>query len=208
MALPDSVDWRTYGHVPPVENMRNCDASWAFVTAGYLRGHAYRKTGKKVTFSSQELIDCSKSYGNHGCKGGSVSNALKYAKDEGLNSSESYPYYARELGYCYSKDLGGRLSDGYTRLEGDVTALKAMIATTSPVPVTINGDCKGFKEYSGGIYHQDSTCPKVYNFSLLAVGYVDNVEEPYFILQNNLGTNWGIKGYIHISFKDFSFLAF
>lgn len=73
-----------------------CKSSWAFSAAGALEGLHKKLKGQLLSLSAQQLIDCSDTYGNKGCEGGTVQNAFQYVHEEGgLCSNSSYPY----LGY-------------------------------------------------------------------------------------------------------------
>jgi hypothetical protein len=54
-----------------------------------------KKVGRLIKLSEQNIVDCSHSYGNNGCGGGTMNNVFNYIKDNGVATEQSYPYEER-----------------------------------------------------------------------------------------------------------------
>merc|ERR1719440_532011 len=95
-----SVDWTTKGAVTPVKNQGQCGSCWAFSTTGSTEGAHQIKTGKLISLSEQELMDCAGAkYGNQGCQGGLMDNAFKYIEAQGDALESTYSYTGKN-GQC------------------------------------------------------------------------------------------------------------
>lgn len=208
MQVPDSVDWREQGIVTKVKNQGECGSCWAFSTTGSLEGAHARATGNLVSLSEQQLVDCSKKYGNEGCNGGLMDNAFTYIKENGgVDTEESYPYHAREGKCKFSKDTIGATCTGYADVPSEKEdALKEALATVGPVSVAIDATEEKFMLYKEGIL-VDNTCGNgtdTLNHGVLAVGYGTNSTSggktlDYWIVKNSWGPSWGEAGYIRMA---------
>ncbi|CAI5799166.1 cathepsin L1-like [Podarcis lilfordi] len=194
-SLPSSVDWRSKGYVTPVKDQGSCGSCWAFSATGALEGYLARTTGRLVSLSEQNLVDCSWKQGNQGCNGGWPSWAFQYVMDNhGLDSEQSYPYVGQDLACTYkSADLAVRIN-GYVDIpSNDEAALQEAVATYGPVTVAL--DASDFHFYSSGVFDYPN-CGTSLNHAVLAVGYGTQNGTPYWIIKNSWGPEWGEGGYI------------
>jgi C1A family cysteine protease len=142
LEVPKSVDWRTKGAVGSVLNQGQCGSCWSFSTAESVASAYFLSTGKMVQLSEQQLMDCSTSYGNHGCNGGLMDNAFKYVMKYGLESSADYPYQAADGTCHYDASKVVTKISGYHDVPARSTAqLQAAVAQQ---PVSIAVDAGGF----------------------------------------------------------------
>ncbi|UYV60952.1 CTSL [Cordylochernes scorpioides] len=198
MELPSSLDWRSKGYVTGVKDQGDCGSCWAFSTTGALEGQHYRKSGKLVSLSEQNLVDCST---KNGCGGGVMIKAYKYIiKNGGIDTEESYPYKAED-DYChYNKSNIGATCKGYKKINEDEESLKQALAAEGPISIGIDV-WDNFIDYKGGLYnnpncHNDRGS---LNHAVLLVGYGQENGMDYWLVKNSWTESWGEKGYIKMS---------
>jgi len=199
--LPTTVDWRNKGIVTAVKNQEQCGSCWAFSTTGSLEGQHALKTGKLVSLSEQNLVDCSGPEGNMGCEGGLMDQGFEYIKENGgIDTESSYPYTAQDGTCHYKKASSGATCKGFVDIPtGDEKALQQAVATVGPVSVAIDASQESFQLYSGGIYSEPQCSSEQLDHGVLAVGYGTEDGQDYWLVKNSWDTTWGDKGYIKMS---------
>jgi C1A family cysteine protease len=195
LAVPENVDWREKGAVTPVKNQAKCGSCWSFSATGALEGLNFVKTGKLVSFSEQQLVDCEKQ--SHGCNGGLMDYAFDYVSKKGIETEEDYPYKAADESCKYDASKAHKVNNGFKDVPANnVGALKAAIAV-QPVAVAIQADQAAFRFYKSGVIK--ANCGAALNHGVLAVGYTAENGEEAFIVKNSWDTVWGNKGYTLVS---------
>lgn len=123
--IPTSYDWREQGAVTPVKNQGGCGSCYAFSSTGALEGLHYINNGQLLSFSEQQIIDCSWKYKNNGCHGGFMDNVFDFVKDNGITTEQSYPYQGRaHLFKCQQKTGEYKISGHYDVKQGDCQGLE------------------------------------------------------------------------------------
>ncbi|KAK9390951.1 cathepsin S-like [Crotalus adamanteus] len=184
--LPDSVDWRAKGFVTSVKDQYSCGACWAFSAVGALETQLKLKTGKLVSLSPQNLVDCSSFYGNHGCNGGYMPAAFQYIIDnKGINSEASYPYKAKD-GLCrYNPAARAATCSKYILLpSGNETYLQDAVARIGPVSVAIDANQPTFFLYKQGVYNDARCTSQHLNHGVVVVGYGKENGMDYWLVKN------------------------
>ena len=196
-----NVDWRDKGYVTGVKNQGQCGSCWAFSTTGSVEGQHFKSTGKLVSLSEQNLVDCSSAEGNHGCQGGLMDNGFEYIiKNNGIDTEASYPYTA-ENGKCHfkSSEVGAQISSYKDIPQEDCDALASALEEIGPISVAMDASHLSFQLYHSGVYDPFLCSQTKLDHGVLVVG--QDVGKNAWIVKNSWGEGWGMKGYFEITKK-------
>ncbi|XP_010563903.1 PREDICTED: cathepsin S-like [Haliaeetus leucocephalus] len=195
--VPDTVDWREKGCVTDVKYQGACGSHWAFSAVGALEAQMKLKTGKLVSLSAQNLVDCTRSYRNKGCSGRWKTKAFQYIIDnQGIDSDASYPYTAQDSVCHYNLTAWAATCSRYVELpRGNEAMVKDAITNVGPISVSTDASQPTFFLYKSGVYH-DLNCSQVVNHAMLIIGYGPLDGEDYWLVKNSWGVHFGDQGYI------------
>jgi KDEL-tailed cysteine endopeptidase len=188
----NDVDWTAKGAVTPVKDQGHCGSCWAFSSTGALEGLDFVKNqpAQVQSFSEQQLVDCSTSYGNEGCNGGLMQDAFKYVVVNGITTEANYPYIAQDQ-KCKSK-AGVFKIKAYKNVPHKSSAALATACDTQPISVSI--DATNIIHYSSGVF-DNKNCGTQLNHGVLLAGY----DAAVWKVKNSWSTKWGENGYIRFS---------
>lgn len=201
-ALPPAVDWRNTA-VTPVKDQGQCGSCWSFSTTGALEGIYAIHTGKLLSFSEQQLVDCDNfKYGgkDHGCNGGLMDNAFSWIqKNGGLCTEEAYPYISQTGETESCKTTCDLVPNSQIQSWVDVEPTDQALVTAiyqQPVSIAIQADQRDFQLYESGVF--TGKCGTTLDHGVLVVGYGTENNNDFYLVKNSWGTTWGDEGYIKL----------
>ncbi|KAK2984203.1 hypothetical protein RJ640_017316 [Escallonia rubra] len=196
-AVPSSMDWRKKGAVTSVKDQGQCGSCWAFSAIAATEGINQLTTGKLISLSEQELVDCDKTGEDQGCEGGYMEDGFEFIiKNKGIASEAQYPYDAADR-TCNSQEETPPAAKitGYEKVTAN--SEKALLKAVANQPVSVSIDASGyaFQFYSSGVFAGD--CGTELDHGVTAVGYGTTADgAKYWLVKNSWGTSWGESGYI------------
>ncbi|CAN1229446.1 Senescence-specific cysteine protease SAG39 [Linum perenne] len=153
-AVPTTMDWRKKGAVTPIKDQGQCGSCWAFSAVGAMEGIHQLSTGKLVSLSEQELVDCDTKGEDQGCSGGLMDDAFKFIiQNKGLTTETKYPYDAAD-GTCNANKEGSSAATikGYEDVPANNEAALMKAVASQPISVAIDAGDSSFQFYSSGIF--------------------------------------------------------
>lgn len=196
---PPTMDWRKKGAVTPIKDQKECGCCWAFSAVAAMESLHQLKTGKLISLSEQELVDCDVEGEDQGCSGGLLDTAFEFImKNKGLTTEANYPYEGAD-GVCNKKKsaVSAAKITGYEDVPANNEKALLQAVTNQPVSVAIDGSSFDFQFYSSGVF--SGSCSTWLNHAVTAVGYGATSDgTKYWIIKNSWGSKWGDNGYIHM----------
>jgi hypothetical protein len=192
-----NIDWRDYGAITAVKDQGQCGSCWAHSATEAVESYSFllKSVSSLQTLSVQQTTACT--YANYnGCNGGWPYDAYEKAviARGGEDTAANYPYDPNQAGTC--RFGTGKADDPVANIKSYKNIAPGQLATaltTGPPSVCLAAS--SWQSYTGGIL---MSCPGDVNHCVQAVGIGGSSSQPYWIVRNSHGANWGEKGYIYL----------
>ncbi|KAL8565936.1 hypothetical protein ACOMHN_036363 [Nucella lapillus] len=190
---PASFDWRQKGVISPVRNQGQLGSADAFAVTDDLESLHAINTGQLVALSVAEVSDCCSAV-----PGMLVPDIYEcIARHGGLCSEAAYPPHPPPPA-CRNQSCRAVAKDATVTKrvpKGDEGAMVTAVLLR-PLVVHLDAGQASFQVYQAGVY-SDPQCGHRLDHAMLLVGYgVTSAGQPFWILKNSWGADWGLQGYM------------
>mmetsp|Transcript_25 Transcript_25/g.59 ORF Transcript_25/g.59 Transcript_25/m.59 type:complete len:504 (-) Transcript_25:54-1565(-) len=200
-AVPGNLtkNWVEEGAVSEVKNQGRCGSCWSFSTTGAIEGINAIVSGKLVSLSEQELVDCDTEH-DHGCQGGLMDFAFEFVEEHGLDTEKDYPYQGVQSVCDTARENRVVVTiDGHEDIPAGDEQEMVKAASKHPISVAIQANHQNFQLYTGGVF-DDPECGTQLDHGVLVVGFgTSSEDQDYWIMKNSWGPLWGEEGYMKMA---------
>ena len=187
---------------------RKCSGSYAIAIATTMSERLCINSNKNklnyknelIDLSAQELLSCDKK--NKGCLGGYLNIALNYIKENGLVSEKCFQFKGNskqiKCGFKCKNGVREKINN-YCVVFGE-NDIKKEIIKNGPL-ISLMKIYYDFLNYKKGIYITKKGEKEFKGMhAIKIIGWGENNEGKYWIIENSWGDDWGEKGYARIGF--------
>ena len=127
---------------------------WAFSAVAAMEGITQLTTGKLISLSEQELVDCDTKRLDQRCQGGLMDNAFQFIQhNHGLTTEANYSYMGVD-GTCNANEEANDAAKitGYEDVPANSEQALLKAVANQPVSVAIDAGGFEFQFYSTGVF--------------------------------------------------------
>jgi cathepsin L len=216
--LPTEKIWGDLGMSHNVKDQGACGSCWAIASASTLEGHQEIYSGNFKKYSAQQIVSCTPNPkhcgGEGGCKGATAELAMEWVMQNGLAEESVVPYTASN-GVCSggagsaSDEMAALLEPSKHKVGGATIGMTGwetlpknkyqplIQALVNSGPVAVSVGAGSWFQYHNGIF---TGCGKdvVISHAVVAMGYGQQDDNKYWVIQNSWGADWGEQGHIRL----------